>query len=90
MEAYQGYNFTALQSISLNVFFDLAQEFPTLETPVYAICLLIPGSFSAPSVPSTSLYSKTAPSAAATYRLPPDRAGELADLPFPQKDHRAR
>ncbi|QLA19250.1 sensor histidine kinase [Desulfolutivibrio sulfoxidireducens] len=44
MDDYGAYGFTSHQSISLNVFFDLAQEFPDLED-LYAICLLIPRMF---------------------------------------------
>lgn len=41
LESYRVYNFTALQSVSLNIFFDLAQEFVNVED-VYAVCVLIP------------------------------------------------
>ncbi len=44
IEDYERYDFNVRQSISLNVFFDLAQEFPALED-LYAIFLLIPGIF---------------------------------------------
>jgi signal transduction histidine kinase len=39
--SYKAYNFTQLQSVSLNIFFDLAQEFTTVED-VYAVCVMIP------------------------------------------------
>ena len=44
MDDYEAYNFSTKQSISLNVFFDLAQEFPHVEH-LYAVCLLIPKMF---------------------------------------------
>ncbi len=44
MEDYQDYAFTSRQSVALNVFFDLAQEFPDIED-LYAIFLLIPRQF---------------------------------------------
>ena len=39
--SYKAYNFSQLQSVSLNIFFDLAQEFNTVED-VYAVCVMIP------------------------------------------------
>lgn len=39
--SYKSYNFTQLQSVALNIFFDLAQEFPDVED-VYAVCVMIP------------------------------------------------
>jgi len=84
MEDYQGYNFTALQSISLNVFFDLAQEFPTLEH-LYATCLLIPKLFFGIECSLYVLDSKSGAIRRCTYRCRQADAGELADLPFPQK-----
>jgi signal transduction histidine kinase len=44
IEDYERYDFNVRQSISLNVFFDLAQEFSSLED-LYAIFLLIPKIF---------------------------------------------
>jgi len=41
LESYKAYNFTQLQSVALNIFFDLAQEFSDVED-VYAICVMIP------------------------------------------------
>ena len=41
--SYKSYNFTQLQSVALNIFFDLAQEFPDVED-VYAVCVMIPKS----------------------------------------------
>ncbi|MBI4803909.1 MAG: HAMP domain-containing histidine kinase [Desulfovibrio sp.] len=41
--SYKSYNFTQLQSVALNIFFDLAQEFPNMED-VYAVCVMIPKS----------------------------------------------
>jgi len=41
LESYRSYNFTALQSVSLNIFFDLAQEFLSVED-VYTLCVMIP------------------------------------------------
>ena len=38
---YKAYNFTQLQSVALNIFFDLAQEFTCVED-VYAVCVMIP------------------------------------------------
>jgi len=40
-DSYKAYNFTQLQSISLNIFFDLTQEFADIED-VYAVCVMIP------------------------------------------------
>jgi signal transduction histidine kinase len=40
---YRAYNFTQLQSVALNIFFDLAQEFASVED-VYAVCVMIPRS----------------------------------------------
>lgn len=40
---YKAYNFTQLQSVALNIFFDLAQEFTCVED-VYAVCVMIPKS----------------------------------------------
>ncbi|WP_243359240.1 sensor histidine kinase [Fundidesulfovibrio terrae] len=40
---YRSYNFTQLQSVALNIFFDLAQEFTAVED-VYAVCVMIPRS----------------------------------------------
>lgn len=39
--SYRAYNFTQLQSVALNIFFDLAQEFTEVED-VYAVCVMIP------------------------------------------------
>lgn len=41
LDSYKSYNFTQLQSVALNIFFDLAQEFPNMED-VYAVCVMIP------------------------------------------------
>lgn len=41
--SYRSYNFTQLQSVALNIFFDLAQEFTDVED-VYAVCVMIPKS----------------------------------------------
>lgn len=38
---YKAYNFTQLQSVALNIFFDLAQEFSSVED-VYAVCVMVP------------------------------------------------
>ncbi|MFZ5426055.1 MAG: sensor histidine kinase [Thermodesulfobacteriota bacterium] len=38
---YKAYNFTQLQSVALNIFFDLAQEFTAVED-VYAVCVMVP------------------------------------------------
>lgn len=38
---YRTYNFTQRQSIALNIFFDLAQEFSSMED-VYAVCVMVP------------------------------------------------
>lgn len=84
MEDYQGYNFSALQSISLNVFFDLAQEFTTLDH-LYAICLLIPRLFFGTECSLYVLDSKSGAIRRCTYRCRHADAGEMADLPFPQK-----
>lgn len=43
LENYKSYNFTQLQSVALNIFFDLAQEFTTVED-VYAVCIMVPKS----------------------------------------------
>jgi signal transduction histidine kinase len=84
MDDYESYGFTALQSISLNVFFDLAQEFPTLEH-LYAICLLIPRMFFHVECALYVLDSKSGAIRRCAYRCRQQDAGELADLPFPQK-----
>ena len=41
LDNYKSYNFTQQQSVALNIFFDLAQEFTSLED-VYAVCVMIP------------------------------------------------
>uniref|UniRef100_A0A7C4AAE5 histidine kinase n=1 Tax=Fundidesulfovibrio putealis TaxID=270496 RepID=A0A7C4AAE5_9BACT len=41
LESYTAYNFTTQQSVALNIFFDLAQEFTCVED-VYAVCVMIP------------------------------------------------
>ncbi|GFK95668.1 Non-motile and phage-resistance protein [Fundidesulfovibrio magnetotacticus] len=41
LDNYKAYNFTQLQSVALNIFFDLAQEFTKVED-VYALCVMIP------------------------------------------------
>jgi signal transduction histidine kinase len=84
MDDYEGYNFTALQSVSLNVFFDLAQEYPTLEH-LYAICLLIPKMFFDVECALYVLDSKSGAIRRCAYRCRREDAGELADLPFAQK-----
>ncbi len=43
LESYRSYNFTPLQSLALNIFFDLAQEFSSVEE-VYAVCVMVPKS----------------------------------------------
>jgi len=84
MDDYEAYNFTALQSISLNIFFDLAQEFPTLEH-LYAICLLIPKMFFDIECNLYVLDSKSGAIRRCAYQCFETDAGELGDLPFPQK-----
>jgi signal transduction histidine kinase len=84
MDDYEAYNFTALQSISLNVFFDLAQEFPNLEH-LYAVCLLIPKMFFDIDCNLYVLDSKTGLIRRCAYQCQDADAGELGDLPFPQK-----
>lgn len=84
MDDYEAYNFTAKQSISLNVFFDLAQEFPQLEH-LYAVCLLIPKMFFDIECNLYVLDSKSGAIRRCAYRCMDADAGELADLPFPQK-----
>jgi signal transduction histidine kinase len=81
MEDYGGYSFTAQQSVALNVFFDLAQEFPTLEH-LYAICLLIPKLFFGVECALYVLDSKSGAIRRCAYRCRGNDAGELADLPF--------
>lgn len=41
LDNYESYNFSRLQSLALNIFFDLAQEFASI-TDVYAVCVMIP------------------------------------------------
>lgn len=41
IDNYESYNFSRLQSLALNIFFDLAQEFASI-TDVYAVCVMIP------------------------------------------------
>ena len=93
MEDYGGYSFTAQQSVALNVFFDLAQEFPTLEH-LYAVCLLIPKMFFNIDCNLYVLDSKSGSIRRCAYQCPATDAGELGDLPFPQKavvrDNRGR
>ena len=84
MDDYEAYNFTALQSISLNIFFDLAQEFPTLEH-LYAVCLLIPKMFFDIDCTLYVLDNKSGSIRRCAYQCLDADAGELADLPFPQK-----
>jgi signal transduction histidine kinase len=84
MDDYETYNFTALQSIALNVFFDLAQEFSSLEH-LYAVCLLIPKMFFDTECNLYVLDSKNGAIRRCSYQCPAADAGELADLPFPQK-----
>ncbi len=84
MDDYDAYSFTALQSVSLNVFFDLAQEFPTLEH-LYATCLLIPKMFFDIECNLYVLDSKTGAIRRCAYRCLRADAGEMVDLPFPQK-----
>jgi len=84
MDDYEAYSFSALQSISLNVFFDLAQEFPTLEH-LYAVCLLIPKMFFNIDCNLYVLDSKSGSIRRCAYKCPPKDAGEFGDLPFPQK-----
>ena len=84
MDDYEAYNFTALQSVSLNVFFDLAQEFPSLEH-LYATCLLIPKMFFDIDCNLYVLDNKSGSIRRCAYQCQADDAGELGDLPFPQK-----
>ena len=84
MDDYEAYSFTAQQSISLNVFFDLAQEFSTLEQ-LYAVCLLIPKMFFNIDCTLYVLDSKTGAIRRCAYRCLDADAGEFGDLPFPQK-----
>jgi signal transduction histidine kinase len=84
MDDYEAYSFSAQQSMALNVFFDLAQEFPTLEH-LYAICLLIPKLFFDTECALYVLDSKSGAIRRCAYRCRRTDAGELADLPFPQK-----
>lgn len=84
MDDYEAYSFTTLQSISLNIFFDLAQEFPTLEH-LYAVCLLIPKMFFDMECNLYVLDHKSGSIRRCAYACRAHDAGELADLPFPQK-----
>ena len=84
MDDYEAYSFTPQQSVALNVFFDLAQEFPTLEH-LYAVCLLIPRLFFEIECALYVLDSKSGAIRRCAYRCRATDAGELADLPFPQK-----
>ncbi len=84
MDDYEAYNFSALQSIALNVFFDLAQEFPSLDH-LYAVCLLIPKMFFDIDCNLYVLDGKTGSIRRCAYRGQNIDAGEFADLPFPQK-----
>jgi len=84
MDDYEAYNFTALQSLSLNVFFDLAQEFSTLEH-LYATCLLIPKMFFNIDCNLYVLDNKSGSIRRCAYQCVEADAGELGDLPFPQK-----
>ncbi|MFP5259899.1 MAG: sensor histidine kinase, partial [Acidobacteriota bacterium] len=84
MDDYEAYNFTAKQSIALNVFFDLAQEFSQLEH-LYAVCLLIPKMFFDIECNLYVLDSKSGAIRRCAYRCMDVDAGEIGDLPFPQK-----
>lgn len=84
MDDYEAYNFSTKQSISLNVFFDLAQEFPHVEH-LYAVCLLIPKMFFDIECNLYVLDSKSGAIRRCAYSCSDADAGELADLPFARK-----
>lgn len=84
MDDYETYNFTTLQSCALNVFFDLAQEVPSLEY-LYAVCLLVPKLFFEIEASLFVLDSRSGVLKRCAYRKAADEAGELADLPFPTR-----
>lgn len=85
MEDYKAYAFTTLQSVSFNVFFDLAQEFTSLEH-LYAICLLIPRMFFNVECVLYVLDSKTGAIRRCAYRCrPSDAVDAQGEVSFPQK-----
>lgn len=84
MDDYDAYGFTSHQSISLNVFFDLAQEFSDLED-LYAICLLIPRMFFDVECDLFILDSKEGILKRCIYRCLPGPATDHDDPVFPEK-----
>jgi hypothetical protein len=84
MDDYDAYGFTSHQSISLNVFFDLAQEYPDLED-LYAICLLIPRMFFEVDCDLYILDSKDGVLKRCAYRCFTSPLAEIPELIFPEK-----
>ncbi len=84
MDDYDAYGFTSHQSISLNVFFDLAQEFPDLED-LYAICLLIPRMFFEVDCDLFILDSKDGILKRCAYRCLTSPLVETPEPVFPEK-----
>ncbi|MEF3697177.1 sensor histidine kinase [Desulfolutivibrio sp.] len=84
MDDYDSYGFTSHQSISLNVFFDLAQEFPELED-LYAICLLIPRMFFDVECDLYLLDSKDGILKRCAYRCLTSPLAESPEPIFPEK-----
>ncbi len=84
MDDYDAYGFTSHQSIALNVFFDLAQEFCELED-LYAICLLIPRMFFDVECDLYLLDSKDGILKRCAYRCLTSPLAESPEPVFPEK-----